>query len=47
MRAALNSRGLLERYCVKEGLAGTLLRLHLKQYFTFCRAKADATYKSN
>lgn len=40
MRAAFESGGLEERYCIKQGLAGTL---RLKGYLTYCRAQADAT----
>lgn len=48
MRAALEGGGLQERFSVKDGLAGTLLRTAFKavQKQCYCRAKADAIDKS-
>lgn len=40
MRAALKSGGLEERYCIKEGLAGTLLTTAFKGVFYLLQRKS-------
>lgn len=40
MRAALKSGGLEERYCIKEGLAGTLLTTAFKGVFNLLQRKS-------